>query len=801
MARKRSKSIQEEALEKSASFETMMSATQRANASNKTSGYFHGNLGDSIERRYTGGGGGLGNGDDGFQGTSGPNQAYQSAGYGNYAGTGFLNGFGRMFSGVHSGQGCGLGGFQYLKRFSTNSAFNHDIIASCYLAYYGYGVVKNIIDLYADFATEGLGIYHPNKATENFYKAWAQKIGLKERIHSMFLNLFISGQTFVHRRWATLTPNEKRQMKTSTASQIINGDLIVMGEKKDTVITGTAQIDDFDVLLSSQVIDLGNKSTASSIPAATEEELPENNKKRIPWAYTFLNPLQMEIRGSRIRNEHRWVMGIDKRDAGVIRDKFKFSKQKDLGTTEFNLPKEFKNRIAKYQGPAKGYFAEIKLSKEELSVVHAPGKVDWFDWAIPFVFPSLRALSFKDCLRNMELKACQSVINSMYLFKIGDIEKGMPADEDAFERLADMLQQPGQALNIIWNEAISAEVVQADVSALFDTKKHESADKDILTALGVPEVLVGGKGGNFSNSFIAVAGVLEKLESYREQVMTWLMGELKVIADAMGFQKLPEIRFGYTSLKDEKARQTFLLSLYDRNLLSPDTILREANTTGEIESSKLKEAKKQRGKEVFEPRGPFIKDDPVPPAGGVPKPGGAKPPAKKPSPNGRPPGSDTGPTGKQANPRGPKGQGLANILDLQEKLQSKGRELLDSVESLCGKRLLKARALENPNLKCLKQLKMEERDRLENLIYNVFSHMPAKEEVYGDDEIVHMLNSNAANNVKAEVLSIYTGKISEYSKTYGKNPTKEMRRQFIVSAWTQVAIAGHVSENPDLFFN
>jgi len=51
-----------------------------------------------------------------------------------------------------------------------------------------------------------------------------------------------------------------------------------------------------------------------------------------------------------------------------------------------------------------------------------------------------------------------------------------------------------------------------------------------------------------------------------------------------------------------------------------------------------------------------------------------------------------------------------------------------------------------------------------------------------------MLRSGACEKVKVEVLNLYTDKVAEYSKTYGKAPTREMRRQFMVSAWTQSAI-------------
>lgn len=792
MAKARTNAVND-LISKMADPNAMMAATTRTNGIDRTKGYFYGNMGDSIERRV-GNGDGLGGGSDFGQGVFGAGSNWNAQGFGNYFGTGLLNSAGRMHSGLN-----GSGGFTYLRRFSSNSSFNHQIISACMMAYLGYGVVRNIIDLYADFATEGIEIDHQDVSVRNFYRTWAKKVGLEDRIHSMFLNLFVSGNVFVHRRWAQLSDGEKRAMKRATASENIDDMLVIRGKSKDTTITGRES--DFIDWFLSKNSEIHLKDDKKNVRAKVEEapksfqdeQLPENSEMRIPWAYTFLNPLQMEIRGRRLRGDHYWVMAIDRRDTLDIAKGMgmRSSYSQDLGTTEINLPKEFLSRIKSYSGLGAGYSAEVKLNNEELSVIQAPGKWDWFDWAVPFCFPALQALSFKDCLRNMEMKACQSVINSIFLFKLGNIEKGMPAEDEHFERLADMLQMPGQALNILWNEAITAEVIQADVKGIFDTNKHDSADRDILTALGVPEVLIGGKGGNFSNSYVAVATVLERLESYRNKVYDWVMGELKIIADAMGFQKLPTVRFGNTSLKDDKAYQAFLTNLYDRNVLSADSLLREANTTVEIEAAKLAEEAKMRSKNILEPRGPFIKE-PKPPgaAGSKPKKG-----------NGRPVGTGTGPTGKQSNPRGPKGKGIAEILEMQEVLQRRGRATLERLESFISDKVLQAHARENPNLKHVKNLRAEERERLEWLIYNVFSHMPPPptEEPVKDDFILHMLKSTeVVDSVKADVFTLYTDKVAEYSKTYGKAPTRDIRRQFMVSAWTQKAIMEHVAEKPDV---
>jgi len=793
---------------KAASASVMLAATERSNTKSKSLAYFYGNMGDSIERRYNGMDGspygGLGGGNDAFNGTLGAGTSWNAQGFGNYFGTGLLNGFGRMYSGVHDGSG--MGGFVYLKRFSSNAAFNHSVIASCKLAYTGYGIVRNIVDLYANFSTEGLDIEHPDESVRNFYRTWANKVGLQERVHSMFLNLFVMGNVFVHRRWATLNDSEKRAMKRAQSSENIGDVLVLRGKSKDTSIEGreTGFIDWFLSKKGTEYMNKltqGSKTVGDAPPSATEENLPDNKKEQIPWGYTYLNPLQMELRGRKIRGDSYWVMSLDKRDTLDVARGLGMKSRQDIGTTEINIPREFLSRINAYQGQGDGYSAEISLSTEELSVVQAPGKWDWFDWAIPFVYPCLRALYYKDCLRTMEIRATQSVINAVFLYKLGNLKDGFPPDDEQFERLADMLQMPGSVMNILWNDQIDAQVVQPKIEGLFNVDKHDSADRDIMTALGIPEVLVGGLGGNFTNSYIAVSSVLQRLESYRSKVLEWIMGEVKIIADAMGFQKLPTVKFGRTSLQDEKAFQTFLINLYDRNIISADTVLRELNSNVELEVSKLEKEKELRSTDVLERIGPFIQPPIEGGAAAAPGAGGAPAPKKMPkTPNGRPAGTSTGPTGKQSTPRKPKGKGLAVVLQLQETFSERGRLTLDRLETFIGNNVLQAKAKDNPGLKHLKQLRLEERDRLEQLVYNVFSHMPVPESnaEVSDEYIINMLRSDAAEGVKADVLNIYTNKIAEYSKSYGKTPTREMRRQFMVSAWTQRAIMQHLVQKPDL---
>ena len=48
-------------------------------------------------------------------------------------------------------------------------------------AYDKVGIIRNVIDLMSDFASQGLAIVHPNKTIEKFYRKWWQEGGGVDR--------------------------------------------------------------------------------------------------------------------------------------------------------------------------------------------------------------------------------------------------------------------------------------------------------------------------------------------------------------------------------------------------------------------------------------------------------------------------------------------------------------------------------------------------------------------------------------------------------------------------------------------
>ena len=79
------------------------------------------------------------------------------------------------------------------------------VIRMCMDAYDKIGIIRNVIDLMGDFATQGITLVHPNKRIERFYRRWFEKVSGGERSERFLNILYRCGNVVVRRRTAKLT--------------------------------------------------------------------------------------------------------------------------------------------------------------------------------------------------------------------------------------------------------------------------------------------------------------------------------------------------------------------------------------------------------------------------------------------------------------------------------------------------------------------------------------------------------------------------------------------------------------------
>ena len=130
----------------------------------------------------------------------------------------------------------------------------------------------------------------------------------------------------------------------------------------------------------------------------------------------------------------------------------------------------------------------------------------------------------------------------------------------------------------------------------------------IFAGLGVPPTLTGlaGNGGGFTNNFISLKTLTERLQYGRDHLTGFWEKEVEYVRKAMGFRKPATIVYDQMSLSDEAAEKNLLIQLADRDIISNETVLERFKEVPGVEKVRLQREDKARDKDKMPPKaGPF----------------------------------------------------------------------------------------------------------------------------------------------------------------------------------------------------
>lgn len=557
------------------------------------------------------------------------------------------------------------------KGFSKQTRLSYLKMAFAVEAYKGFGVVKNVVDLMCNFASEGIKIIHPRPSIQRFYQRWADAVDLQGRVKDALRQYYKTSNVFIYTTMGKIDDIAYKKMKNARGAK--DADLV---DTNDPILKRRRQIID-------------------------EEKSKPAGEREIPWRYTLLNPFQMDVRGNKYFGGSEWVFVLDEDTKQKLGEK-DGTKSESLDETEVNLPPEF---ASMEEGGI------IKLDQAKLYTLHYM-KDDHEDWADPMVWPVMNDIMYKNQLRAMDMSVANSVINAITIFKLGNIEKGYVPPESHFRKLSEMLRTPTYAQQIVWNDAIEMESNYPPIEKILSIEKYKSVDRDILAGLGVPSILVdGAEGGSFSNAFLQVRTLLERLEEGRNEVLKWIDKQLRIIANVMGHRDIPIVKFGQMSLRDENAEKQLIVGLLDRNIISAERVHEVFDIETEIEIERMKKEKELADSdEIFVKFGPFkdpmnmmdseetmkldfkqkrtLQDDKVkqaPTAPGI-RPG-QQPGVKR--INGRPPGSKVPQQKKrETKPKGMGGEEYFAAAKLRDAVESKVTSLMARLKGVKHKKSL-----------------------------------------------------------------------------------------------------------------
>jgi len=421
-------------------------------------------------------------------------------------------------------------------------------IKMCMDAYEKVGIIRNVIDLMGDFGCQGINIVHENKSVEKFYRQWFKKVNGKERSERFLNLLYRAGQVPVYRSYANITPEVTKYIKSMA---------------QDIVV-----------------------------------EVPQFEKNQIPWRYNFFNPISLEIKDSNIN----LFLGTRKFELSPTSFLDNFKDGAIPAHLLDTLPPEVKKRI-------KDGDKKIELDPERLSMFYYK-KDDWSNWANPLIYAILDDVIMLEKMRLADLSALDGAISNIRLWTLGNLDHKILPNKAAINKLRDILSSNvgGGTMELVWGPELSYTESNSQVYKFLGSEKYNSVLSSIYAGLGVPPTLTGqsGNGGGFTNNFISLKTLVERLQYGRDQLTAFWEKECEIVRKAMGFRKSPYIMYDQMSLSDEASEKNLLIQLADRDIISHETILERFKEVPSVEKMRLKREDKDRSKEnIPEKASPF----------------------------------------------------------------------------------------------------------------------------------------------------------------------------------------------------
>lgn len=442
------------------------------------------------------------------------------------------------------------GDYESFRPGETVPSKQKKIMSMCMSAYDRVGIIRNVIDLMSDFASQGLVLVHPNKTIEKFYRKWFSQINGADRSERFLNYLYRCGNVVVQRRTAKIDKNKEAELRRAAGADV--------------------------------------KIEKSKTP-----------RREIPWIYDFLNPVAVDVvdPGMMVVGKPKFYLNISK-----------YTYQSLLKTSTENenifktLPSDIQTKIKS---------GDRKIPLNDTTFFYHYKKDDWLLWANPMIYAILDDIMMLEKMKLADLAALDGTISQVRLWTVGDIENKIIPTKAGLEKIRDILASNvgGGTMDLVWGPELKFTESNSQAYKFLGSEKYQPVLTSIYAGLGIPPTLTGASGasGGYTNNYVSLKTLIERLEYGRQVLTQFWMQEIEYVRKTMGFRLPAQIHFDSIVLSDEAAQKKLLLDLVDRGILSDETILERFREIPNIERVRVRREERDRNNDANSPKkaGPY----------------------------------------------------------------------------------------------------------------------------------------------------------------------------------------------------
>jgi hypothetical protein len=321
-------------------------------------------------------------------------------------------------------------------------------------------------------------------------------------------------------------------------------------------------------------------------------------ENKVPIRYELLNPSNI-FAPTGLTYPHTYARMLSTYDIERLRNPLSEQDKQVFNS----LPNDVKSQLKAGSSSAYGLWIPLEPKRLRFSFYK---KQSYEPMAIPMAYPVLPSIEWKLALTKMDMSLARTLERAILLITTGEepneYNGGNGINQNNIARLQSLFNNQTLARVLVADYSTKGEWLIPEIQDILGPEKYEIVDRDIRE--GLQSILMGED--KFANAQIKAKVFIQRLvEGQNTFLNDFLMPEVKMICDIMGFRTVPKIGFQKISLSDEIVFARVATQMAQLGLLTADE-LNTALETGvlpdkdESESNQV-EYKALRDKGLYSP--------------------------------------------------------------------------------------------------------------------------------------------------------------------------------------------------------
>ena len=240
-------------------------------------------------------------------------------------------------------------------------------------------------------------------------------------------------------------------------------------------------------------------------------------------------------------------------------------------------------------------------------------KEEWQRYAVPMIASCLTALAKKELISSYENALLNLGMRAFVHARYGDPKSEMLPDINSLNAVSRVFRSAmtGTALAVT-NHLCDVEIIQPDTKDMFEYDKYKGVNADILSAGGISGIIVSGRsedGSTFATAQVSMQTAAIRIKHARDNFCDMMDrvnerlnggGGGRAIPHASS-DKIPKFTMPQVDLTGSKAFQEACMKLFEKGVLSKETLLNSYGHDIKLEVERRQEEKKNGTDEALVP--------------------------------------------------------------------------------------------------------------------------------------------------------------------------------------------------------